>query len=69
MKVKELVQELLKMDQELDVWLTCSDGDDLTYDEECCSVEEALMTPHGVFGVSYCDEDDKEKYGKVVLVS
>lgn len=68
MKVKELIEELLKMDQEQNVWLCASDGDDLSYDEECLSVESAVVTPRGLYPEGYGDEEGKQ-YEKVVLLS
>lgn len=39
MKVKQLVKKLLKMDQELEVWLNMDDGDDTSWSTPCDSVQ------------------------------
>lgn len=66
MKVKELIAALQKQDQELDVWVSADDGDDLPYDSQCESVDIAYVDEHypGVFVL----EEGEEADGPIVLL-
>lgn len=71
MKVKDLIEELKKFDQEQEVYVSASDGDDITYEEACSVVNEAFINSDGmVFVLEYYEpEDGEDTSNRVVLIS
>jgi len=70
MKVKELIQQLSQLNQELDVYVRASDGDDLDYINKLHKVGEAFLDEETLYCVrlDLCNAYPSKKGEKIVAL-